>query len=87
MSQTRTIRTTVRLPDGLLRQAKAEAARRHKTLTSLLEEGLRLALATERESAKRKKIVLPVSRRKGGVLPGVDLSKSAELLDIMEGVH
>lgn len=39
------MRTTLNLPDGLVTQAKAHAAARGQTLTSLVEEGLRLALA------------------------------------------
>ncbi len=79
------MRTTIRLDDGLLQQAKAEARQRHKTLTSLIEEGLRLVLVSERRIARRKKVVLPVSRERGGVLPGVDLDNGGGLLDRMEG--
>jgi hypothetical protein len=79
------MRTTIRLDDGLLQQAKAEARQRRKTLTSLIEEGLRLVLVSEKPAASgRKKIVLPVSRAWGGLLPGVDLDNSAGLLDFME---
>jgi hypothetical protein len=78
------VRTTVRLDDGLLQQAKAEARKKQKTLTSLIEEGLRLVLASERTPIRRKKIVLPVSRERGGVLPGIDLDNNAGLLDVME---
>ena len=78
------MRTTVRLDDGLLEQAKAEARQKHKTLTSLIEEGLRLVLANGGTSVRRKKTVLPVSRERGGVLPGVDLDNNAGLLDLME---
>lgn len=38
------MRTTLNLPDGLVAQAKAHAAASGRTLTSLVEEGLRLAL-------------------------------------------
>lgn len=78
------MRTTVRLDDGLLKQAKAEARQKQKTLTSLIEEGLRLVLANAGTPVRRKKIVLPVSRERGGVLPGVDLDNNASLLDVME---
>jgi hypothetical protein len=78
------MRTTVRLDDGLLEQAKAEARQKRKTLTSLIEEGLRLVLANGGTPPQRKKIVLPVSRERGGVLPGVDLDNNASLLDVME---
>lgn len=76
------MRTTIRLEDSLLEQAKREAARRGVTLTSLIERGLRLVLTEPVK--KRRRVVLPVSSAKGGVLPGVDLNNSAALLDIME---
>lgn len=38
------MRTTLNLPDGLVAQAKARAATSGQTLTSLIEEGLRLVL-------------------------------------------
>jgi hypothetical protein len=80
-------RTTVRLDDGLLEQAKAEARQRHKTLTSLIEEGLRLVLAGDGTATRRKKIVLPTGSERGGVLPGVDLDNNAGLFDVMEDRH
>jgi hypothetical protein len=79
------MRTTVRLDDGLLEQAKAEARQTHRTLTSLIEEGLRRVLASGETVAPRKKIVLPMGRERGGVLPGVDLDSNASLLDVLEG--
>jgi predicted DNA binding CopG/RHH family protein len=39
------MRTTVRLRDDLLERAKKRAAEEGRTLTSLIEEGLTLALA------------------------------------------
>jgi hypothetical protein len=79
------MRTTVRLNEGLLRRAKAEAARRGETLTALLERGLRLALAGSHRPAPRPRIKLPVSRATGGTRPGVDLDHSSSLLDVLEG--
>ncbi|HEY2765055.1 MAG TPA: hypothetical protein VGJ13_13785 [Pseudonocardiaceae bacterium] len=38
------MRTTLNLPDGLVEQAKAQAASSGRTFTSLVEEGLRLVL-------------------------------------------
>ena len=81
----RHMRTTVRLDNDLLEQAKREARRRGKTFTALLEQGLRLVLAQRQASPRRERVVLPVSRAGGGMLPGVDLNDSAALLDIMEG--
>ena len=77
------MRTTVRIDDGLLDQARVAARQRHKTVASLIEEDLRMALKNERPAGRRTKVVLPVSRETGGVLPGVDLDNSVSLLDLM----
>jgi hypothetical protein len=80
------MRTTVRLDDALLDQAKREAANRHETLTALIERGLRLVLAQSRSpQSRRKRVALPTCRAGGGVRPGIDLNDTAGLLDVMEG--
>lgn len=79
------LRTTIRLEESLLEQAKAEAARRNTTLTSLIEEGLHLVLKEAQKPVERKRTPMPVSTRTGGTWPGIDISNSAELLDIMDG--
>ena len=79
------MRTTVRLPDGLLNQVKREAEQRGETVTALIEQGLRLVLAQTRTTSQKEPVKLPVSAVGGGVLPGVDLNDSAALLDVMEG--
>jgi hypothetical protein len=81
----RHMRTTVRLKDELLNQAKREAERRGETLTALIEQGLRLVLAQGQKKHRRQPVKIPISMVGGGVLPGVDLNDSAALLDIMEG--
>jgi len=77
------MRTTVRLPDDLLEQARRRAAEDGRTLTSLIEEGLRLALARP-TAARRQNVQLPVSKASGGVLPGVDLNHASALEEVME---
>jgi len=79
------MRTTIRLDDALLDRARREAERRGETLTSLIERGLRLVLATPQRHPKRRHVEIPVCREGGGTLPGVDLDDSAALLDIVEG--
>jgi hypothetical protein len=79
------MRTTVRLEDALLNQAKREAARRGETLTALMEQALRLILAQSRQRRQRQRVKLPVCSAGGGVLSGIDLNDNAGLLDIMEG--
>lgn len=78
------MRTTVRLDDALLEQARKEAARRGTTLTALIEEGLKHALRQPHARANRAPIVLPECRAGGGTLPGIDLDDSAALLDRLE---
>jgi hypothetical protein len=81
----RHMRTTVRLQEGLLKQAKQEVERRGETLTALIEQGLRLVLAQPHVRRQRQRIHLPVCKAGSGLLPGVDLNDSASLLDLMEG--
>lgn len=78
------MRTTIRLDDGLLEQAREEARRRGETLTALIEEGLRRELARAKEIKPRRRIEIPVSKQEGWVLPGVDINDSAGLRAIME---
>ncbi len=76
------MRTTVRLNEVLFRRAKKLAAEEGRTLTSIIEEGVRLVV--NRSSKKSTKpFRVPVSKKRGGVLPGVDINKSSELEEIM----
>ena len=74
-------RTTVRLPEELLLRAKRKAAAEGRTLTSLIEDGLRLVVAEPRKPSKRK-IELPISSATGGPRPGIDISNSAALQEM-----
>jgi hypothetical protein len=78
------MRTTVRLQEALLERARAEAARRRVTLTSLIEQGLELVLRRPLKGAARNPISLPECRASGGILPGVDLDDSRSLLDRLD---
>jgi hypothetical protein len=72
-------RTTVRLPHELLARAKRRAAAEGRTLTSLIADGLRMALADGRKSARAKRILPPVSKAAGGLLPGADVADARSL--------
>jgi hypothetical protein len=78
------MRTTVNLDDRLLGEAKVRAAATHRTLTATIEDALRLALHTLPPKVARRRLVIPPSGE-GGLLPGVDLDDTADLLDRMEG--
>ncbi len=75
-------RTTVRLDDELLARAKEAAARTGRTLTAVIEDGLRLLLG-RREAESSPPIDFPTFRG-DGLLPGIDLDDSAALLSLME---
>jgi hypothetical protein len=68
-----------------MEQARREAARRGVTLTALIEQALRMALRRARPASRAERVQLPVSRATGGVLPGIELDDSADLLDRMDG--
>jgi hypothetical protein len=72
-------RTTVRLPEDLLKCAKRKAAADGRTLTSLIEDGLRLVIAENRKAAKGKRVMPRVSTATGGPMPGVDLTDFSAL--------
>jgi Arc/MetJ family transcription regulator len=76
------MRTTVRLDEHLLAQAKKHAAESGKTLTSVLEDALRESLSRRKVHAKAKPVRLKTVKG-SGVRPGVDLDDSASLLDLM----
>lgn len=78
------MRTTLRLPDDLLKEAKKRAAERGTTLTQVVEEALRESLARAREGEDRSGPVTLTTVGGSGVRPGVDLDDSAALLDLME---
>ena len=77
------MRTTIRIDEQLLRQAKQLAARSGKSLTSLIEDALRESIARQHSAGQRQPVRL-VTFRGSGLLPGVDLDDSAALLDLME---
>jgi hypothetical protein len=83
-----TERTTVRLPPSLLDRAKRKAAAEGRTLTALIEEGLRLVLTQDRKP-KVKPVLHPISKATGGPMPGIDLVSSSALqeLDDLEYVE
>ena len=84
-----TERTTVRLPAQLLDRAKRKAAAEGRTLTSLIEDGLRLIIAEERKTRKTRRVQVPVSSATGGFMPGMENLTFSELeeLDDLEYIE
>jgi len=75
-------RTTVRLPEELLSRARRKAVAEGRTLTSLIEDGLRIVVAEGGEPSKAKRPKIPVSRQTGGLRPGIDLDDLSKLQEI-----
>jgi hypothetical protein len=75
-------RTTVRLPEDLLNRARRKAAAEGRTLTSLIEDGLRLVVSEARKGAKRKPVLPRVSKASGGPMPGIELTDLSAFQEI-----
>lgn len=74
------MKTTLDINDELLIKAKALSARERKSLTLLIEEGLRLRLRRALPKTANAR-TLPVYHGKGGLLKGVDARSNRALLD------
>jgi len=79
------MRTTVTIDDRLLERAKQLALAQHRTLGSIVEDGLRRLVddSTARTAARKRTRLKTFCGN--GVLPGVDLDSNAALNDLMEG--
>jgi hypothetical protein len=82
-------RTTVRLPKELLARAKRKAAAEGRTLTSLIEDGLRAVLTegTKARKAPARRVLPRVSKATGGLMPGIDPNKLATVVQEMEDLE
>ena len=78
------MRTTIRLPENLLKEAKAYALRSGKTLTAVIEDALRESLTRQQARQAPRPPVKLTTVGGQGLQPGVDLDDSAALLALME---
>ncbi len=77
------MRTTIRIDEHLLAEAKRYAAESGRTLTSVFTDALREALSRRRKLVKPRRV--RVRTVKGnGLQPGVNLDDTASLLELME---
>jgi hypothetical protein len=72
-------RTTVRLPAALITRAKRKAAAEGRSLTALIEDGLRRVVSDRAPADAAKRVMPPVSTVTGGLMPGIDLNETAAL--------
>lgn len=76
------MRTTIKIDDELLAEAKLRAAQSGRTLNDVVDDALRESFA-RREQHDAERPELPVFRG-SRLMPGVDLDDSATLLELME---
>ena len=77
------MRTTIRLPDDLLKEAKELAVLRETTLTTVIEEALREALL-RRKQGREETLTSLTTFGQGGLKDGIDLDDSAALRELLE---
>ena len=79
------MKTTLDLDDDLVARAKAQAARERTSLTTLIEEGLRLRLRSRRRGPGRPGASrLAVFHGRGGLAGGIDPSSNRSLAEAAE---
>jgi hypothetical protein len=77
------MRTTINLPNELLAQIKKLAATSNSTVTAIIEDALREALARRSRIGRRDHVILKTYGKRGS-LPGVAIDDTATMLDLME---
>jgi hypothetical protein len=77
------MKTTLDIDDELLVKAKAVSARERKSLTALIEEGLRLRLRRPGPRKRLRSHTLAIHRGQGGLAQGVDPRSNRSLLDAL----
>jgi Ribbon-helix-helix protein, copG family len=75
-------RTTVRLPDDLIRRARRKALAEGRSLTALIEDAVRRVLSDRASPPRADRVLPPVSLASGGLAPGVNLEDMAALQEI-----
>jgi hypothetical protein len=78
------MKTTLNLNDDLVARAKALATRERSSLTQLIEEGLALRMNRKPMRTPARSKDLPVSKRRGGLRPGIDGTSNRSMLDAVD---
>lgn len=77
------MRTTVKIDDHLLAEAKSQAARSGRTLNEVVEDALRESFGRRDRAVRERAVDLPTFS--GRIQSGVDLDDTSALIDLMEG--
>ena len=80
------MRTTIKIDDRLLAEAKTRAAASGRTLNTVVEDALRESFARRARPDRLSRPSLPVFRG-SRLVPGADLDDSAALVELMDGAE
>ena len=79
------MRTTLNINDTLLKEARKHSIERNCSLGEIVDEALRLSLATQKKSSTIA-ITRSLKTFEGsGIQPGIDLNNNASVLEAMDG--
>lgn len=78
------MRVTITIDDALHAEAKVIAARSGRTLSAIIEDALRVAIAQRRAASTRPPVPLPTFS--GRLQPGANLDSNSDLLDLTDGM-
>ena len=76
------MRTTITIDDHLLAEVRRRAAELNRTVSQVIEDGVRESLMRQRDSGDRTFTVRTFDG--GGTQPGVDLDDNVALLALMD---
>ena len=78
------VRITIEIGDDILLRVEERAKKEGRDLNSVIEEALSLYLE-RRTTGQRRHVELPASDASGGLLPGIDVNRSSDLDEQMDG--
>lgn len=78
------MRTTIRLPDDLMREVKRMAVEGNRTLTQVIEDALRETVRRASDGASHREPFRMMTFRGTGLAPGLSLDHMADLLDVLD---
>jgi hypothetical protein len=79
------MKIAIYLTKDLIQDAEKAAVEQRTTLSAFVGDAIRLALDRRRRARSDRKFKI-TTYGEGGVLPGVDLSNTSALLDIMDDI-
>ncbi len=75
------MKTTLDIDDELYREVESLSRAIHQPISAIVEDALKARLHSS-VPGTGKPFVMEVSKAKGGLMPGVDLDKTSELMNL-----